>query len=321
KVNKNQSKRISSSSCNMSNEDTLSKVIAGIKYHNVKNSTYFLPSDNEEADRLHLQHYILKNVWQSNFFAPVEHLLRHEGAKVLDIGTGAGSWLYEMVTDYPNAKFTGIDISPVHSNHTKPSNAEVINGNVLERLAFDDNTFDYVFQRVLYSGIPENKWPSVINELVRVLKPNGYLEADFKPDNMGPATTKITDGLSMLFHEHGLDPHVCYKLQNLLEEQGQLHDIHCEIKKKIDTKDAVELQKLETYRTLKPKLANVMKVRDGHAENDRPLPSLMKVSNDEYDDLANKMDDELSKLKYVNTQCLWRVAGALTILGQIRYKT
>ncbi|RIB24418.1 S-adenosyl-L-methionine-dependent methyltransferase [Gigaspora rosea] len=293
KISKNQSNGVNSASDNLSNEGT-SKFEDGRKYHNVKNSTYFLPSDNEEADRLHLQHYILKNVWQSIFSAPVDHLLKQEGAKVLDAGTGAGSWLFEMATDYPKAKFIGIDIAPIQSSHIKPSNVEIIKGNILERLPFNDNTFDYVFQRTLYVGIPENKWPSVINEFVRVLKPGGYLElleADFKSSTMGPATTKVTDAILVMFREHGLDPDVCYKLQNYLEEHKQLHDVHCEKKEKLDAKNAEELRKLssENYTTammtLKPKLA-----------------SMMEVSHDEYDDLIKKMGEELINLKSFNPQ-------------------
>ncbi|CAG8511790.1 2085_t:CDS:2 [Dentiscutata heterogama] len=251
KISKNnQSNGVNSASDNLSKENT-SKFVDGRKY--------------QQADRLDLQHYIQKNIWQNNFFAPVGHLPEQEGTKVLDVGTGAGSWLFEMAADYPKAKFIGIDISLIDSFQTKPSNAEIIKGNVLERLPFDDNTYDYVFQRILYVGIPENKWPSVINELIRVLKPDGYLELlepDFKPNNMGPATTKITDANNSF--ERGLDSNICYKLQNYLEENKQLYDVHCEIKKELDAENEEELRKLSSENfttavmTLKPKLASIM---------------------------------------------------------------
>ncbi|CAG8825611.1 8805_t:CDS:1, partial [Cetraspora pellucida] len=81
-----------------------------------------------------------------------------------------------MANKYSKPKFIGIDISPVQTDENKPLNAEFIQANVLERLPFEDNTFDFIFQRFLLSGIPVNKWVSMINELVRVLKPGGYLE-------------------------------------------------------------------------------------------------------------------------------------------------
>lgn len=90
--------------------------------------------------------------------------------------TGAGSWTLDMAASYPKAKFIGVDISPVRLGLYKPKNVEFMKANVLEHLPFDDNTFDYIFQRLLIFAIPAKKWPSVINELVRVLKPGGYLE-------------------------------------------------------------------------------------------------------------------------------------------------
>ncbi|KAF0402420.1 S-adenosyl-L-methionine-dependent methyltransferase [Gigaspora margarita] len=92
--------------------------------------------------------------------------------------TGAGSWLLEMSTNYPLSKFIGIDISPIQPSCIKPKNAEFIEANILERLPFLNDTFDFVFQRVLFSGIPGKEWLSIINELVRVLKPGGFLEMD-----------------------------------------------------------------------------------------------------------------------------------------------
>ncbi|RIB12227.1 S-adenosyl-L-methionine-dependent methyltransferase [Gigaspora rosea] len=288
-ISKNQSKGAS----DLSNENTF-KIVDGRKYHNENNSIYFLPSDNEEIDRLHLQHYMQKNIYQRNFFAPVEHLLKQEGAKVLDVGTGAGSWLFEMAADYPKAKFIGVDISPIHSSHIKPNNAEIIKGNVVERLPFDDNTFDYVFQRFLSPGIPENKWPFVINELVRVVRPGGFLEVldcEYKASTMGPATTKILDAVFVMFQEFGLDPNVCYKLQNYLKENEQLHDVHCEIKKEIDTKDAEELYKLYSK--------NYVIATKGFKSK---LMSIMKISNDEFDNLVEKMGEEYVKLKTFSPQ-------------------
>jgi hypothetical protein len=48
-------------------------------------SSYVFPFDNDEVDRLTLQHYIFQNIWGSNFSSPVDNLLQ-DGAKVLDVG-------------------------------------------------------------------------------------------------------------------------------------------------------------------------------------------------------------------------------------------
>ncbi|CAG8681932.1 15199_t:CDS:1, partial [Dentiscutata erythropus] len=58
----------------------------GRRYHNAENAAYHLPNDEYETDRLHIQHFLIRYMWQSNFSAPIEHILSKQGAKVLDVG-------------------------------------------------------------------------------------------------------------------------------------------------------------------------------------------------------------------------------------------
>ena len=51
------------------------------KYH----TSYVLPFDNDEIDRLTVQHYVFQHIWGCNFSSPVDNLLEN-GAKVLDVG-------------------------------------------------------------------------------------------------------------------------------------------------------------------------------------------------------------------------------------------
>ncbi|CAG8788352.1 14774_t:CDS:2, partial [Racocetra persica] len=199
--------------------------------------------------------------------------------------TGAGSWTIDVATNYPKAKFIGVDISPVQPDLDKPANVEFMEGNVLESLPFDDNTFDYVFQRLLTSAFPANKWPSVINKLVRVLKPGGYLEL-MEPDfqykgNMGPGTKKVDNGIVTMFYDRGIDPHTCYKLQGYLKEHNQLCNVHCEIKK-MNADEKLRKLQIKNYSAalvgIKPKLINII-----------------KVSSAEYDDLVKTVEKELSE--------------------------
>ncbi len=62
------------------------RFIDGRRYHNVENSNYSLPNDDDECDRLHLQHLVLRYAFQGNFASPVEHILNRKGTKVLDSG-------------------------------------------------------------------------------------------------------------------------------------------------------------------------------------------------------------------------------------------
>ncbi|RIB29681.1 S-adenosyl-L-methionine-dependent methyltransferase, partial [Gigaspora rosea] len=120
------------------------RYIDGRRYHNTENAVYYLPNDENETDRLHFQHFLIRYIWQNNFSAPVEHILSKPGAKVLDIGCGLGSWSFDIATTYPLAKVIGLDISPHQPTQIIPKNFEFIKANTQERLPFDDNTFDFV---------------------------------------------------------------------------------------------------------------------------------------------------------------------------------
>ncbi|CAG8491743.1 7826_t:CDS:2 [Diversispora eburnea] len=62
------------------------KYIHGRRFHNAERVKYTLPNDDEEVDRLHQQHFLLRYVWQRNFASPVKHILNQNGTKVLDVG-------------------------------------------------------------------------------------------------------------------------------------------------------------------------------------------------------------------------------------------
>src|SRR4051794_2842473 len=82
-----------------------------------------------------------------------------------------------MAYEYPSAIFIGVDISPIFpSEKKKPENATFLQ-NMLDGLPFEDNTFDFVYQRSLASAISEDQWKcDVIHELYRVTKPGGWIE-------------------------------------------------------------------------------------------------------------------------------------------------
>lgn len=50
------------------------------------------PNDEQELDRLDMQHHIFKLVWDGRLFFSPLHRPRH----ILDIGTGSGIWAMEM---------------------------------------------------------------------------------------------------------------------------------------------------------------------------------------------------------------------------------
>ncbi|RUS15066.1 S-adenosyl-L-methionine-dependent methyltransferase [Endogone sp. FLAS-F59071] len=134
---------------------------------------YLIPNHSDDRARLNSQHYQIRFVLQNNQMAPVRKELRR-GIKVLDAGCGTGIWSVEMARDYPKSDFTATDINSVFDDTIvdAPTNVRFMLANTLE-LPFEDDTFDYVFQRLQLGSFREKEWPQALQQLIRVTKPGG----------------------------------------------------------------------------------------------------------------------------------------------------
>ena len=79
---------------------------------------------------------------------------------------------------------------------------------MLEGLPFPDDMFDYTHQRMLVMGVPLQRWPEAIRELVRVTKTRGWVEllelgTDIHP--AGPATTQLLAWSLNFLRARGID--------------------------------------------------------------------------------------------------------------------
>lgn len=80
--------------------------------------------------------------------------------------------------------------------------------NLLAGLPFHDDLFDFVQQRLLQSGVPLVSWSGVVNDLVRVTRPGGWIELVEVENQVkagGPATTRLLELLLQLAGSRGLD--------------------------------------------------------------------------------------------------------------------
>jgi SAM-dependent methyltransferase len=162
---------------------------------------YVLPRHPSEADRLDVQHYALREALQRNYLAPVE-----APAAVLDVGCGTGQWAFELCADFPRAMVVGLDL--VSGKPKQPSNYRFVRGNLLQGLPFVEESFDFVHQRFLMSGVPVKSWAAVARDLVRVARPGGWVELVESPpwfESPGPATARLCELLQQLLRAEGLD--------------------------------------------------------------------------------------------------------------------
>jgi ubiquinone/menaquinone biosynthesis C-methylase UbiE len=122
--------------------------------------------------------------------------------RVLDIGSGSGSWVIETAQAYPTMSLTGIDISQRMVNYARTqARVQQVNDRVefkvmdaLMKLNFPCASFDLVNMRLGSSFLRTWDWPNVLIELLRVTRPGCVLritECDFGVECASPAVQKF----------------------------------------------------------------------------------------------------------------------------------
>ncbi|TMC13414.1 MAG: hypothetical protein E6J41_00490 [Chloroflexi bacterium] len=146
---------------------------------------YVLPRHPAEVARLDLQHYALAEAlggvhYGVHYLAPVR-----SPRTALVVG-------FDLVRPKPGA----------------PAAYRAVRGNVLQGLPFRSDSFDFVHQRLLFSGVPVTSWPAEVAELVRVCRGAGWVElveGATRLERPGPATLRLVDLLLEVNRRAGLD--------------------------------------------------------------------------------------------------------------------
>ncbi|GER85074.1 hypothetical protein KTAU_37100 [Thermogemmatispora aurantia] len=132
---------------------------------------YLLPKDLGEVNRLDFQHYVLRAILRGNYLAPIQ-----QPRRILDVGCGTGQWAFELAQQFPQAEVVGLDLELVKAPASPPPNYRFVQGDILHGLPFDNDSFDFVHQRLLVLAIPLAAWPSAVRELARITAPGGWVE-------------------------------------------------------------------------------------------------------------------------------------------------
>ncbi|CAG8681466.1 20920_t:CDS:2 [Dentiscutata erythropus] len=193
----------------------------GRRFHNDANSKYIMPNDDEEVDRLQIQHFLYRNIWNGNYSAPVKELLERGNCKVLDS------------TTYQKSTFTGIDISQIFPTGIKPPNLTFHTANVLKGLPFPDNHFDFVYMRNLIIAFTEDEWNTVIGELIRVLKPGGWIElmeGNMEFEGEGACAQVLLGAFRSILVSNSMNPRICSQIYTFLSTSPLLRNFSFEEK-------------------------------------------------------------------------------------------
>ncbi|KAI8883863.1 hypothetical protein K501DRAFT_249031 [Backusella circina FSU 941] len=152
------------------------------------------PLNTEEAKRQQSLHYLLKHVFQTSIFAPVEEQIKQVDSIALDIGCGLYvPWVADIAHEYPNCTVHGLDNVEI-GGFKIPDNATLIKGDLFVGLPFPDSSVDFVHQRMMKAVISVSDIPNVLEDIYRIIKPGGWLEIlepQVAPRRAGPLMTKL----------------------------------------------------------------------------------------------------------------------------------
>ncbi|CDS08313.1 hypothetical protein LRAMOSA02261 [Lichtheimia ramosa] len=171
-----------------------------------RSSEMRVPITEAEVERQHYLHFLLKHIFQTNYFAPIEPLVAKQQQykdgcmMALDISSGyCPTWTMEMAQLFPQVQFHGVDANesiPLYESKHVPANVHFVKGNILDHLDYPDNTFLYAHQRMMYFCYYGDDIPHVLSELKRVVKPDGWvelMETDVIPKRAGPMFKQLLE--------------------------------------------------------------------------------------------------------------------------------
>ncbi|KLU85185.1 hypothetical protein MAPG_04215 [Magnaporthiopsis poae ATCC 64411] len=142
----------------------------GRTYHAMSAGKYFLPNDDQEIERLDLQHSLMTLTIQGRLcLCP-----KNDGAHtVLDLGTGTGIWAMDYADTHPEAEVIGVDLSPVQPAFVPPNCSFEIDD--IEKDWTWSKKFDFIFSRMMTGSFADYR--SIVEKAFNQLEPGGYFEA------------------------------------------------------------------------------------------------------------------------------------------------
>ena len=130
---------------------------------------YFMPIDEDEQIRLHLQHQVLLRT----FDGQLSTVRLEDPIHILDIGTGMGDWAMAMASQYPDCDVVGTDISNIFA-HEAPINCnwEIDDAELEWRRPAD--YYDLVHLQSMSGAFRD--WGHIYRSAFTCLKPGGWVE-------------------------------------------------------------------------------------------------------------------------------------------------
>lgn len=158
-----------------------------------KSDAYVLGRDFKSASRLNYQQYLWYETLHFNLHPTIQRNIpdsSNEGhdpqvaalpLRIADIACGSGAWLRSVAQELPQAELDGFDLSLAQCppNQWLPSNIRLQQWNLFDEPAFEMlGRYDVVHTRLIFTVVQDEDARPIINSLMRLLKPGGWLQWD-----------------------------------------------------------------------------------------------------------------------------------------------
>ncbi|KAH8881039.1 S-adenosyl-L-methionine-dependent methyltransferase [Thozetella sp. PMI_491] len=148
------------------------RVENGRTYHAYKDGKYIFPNDENESERLDLQHHVFDLCYDGKLgLCPLAENDASPG-KVLDIGTGTGLWAIDFADAHPASEVIGVDLSPIQPSFIPPNTRFEVD-DVEEPWAYSYK-FDYIHSRMMTCCFAD--FEGFLKRCYENLEPGGYIE-------------------------------------------------------------------------------------------------------------------------------------------------
>lgn len=198
--------------------------------------TYLLASfGSEEGERLVKQHLLLK-ASAGNRLLEDGVSLPAQPTRVLDLGTGSGSWLLDIAESLPRSvELLGLDVSADHFPEASklPPNVRLEIHDALDPLPDDLlGTFDLVNVRLLALGLQSAQYGVVAKNVYDALRPGGWFQwmeivivNECEESKQTPCLREIILSCEHSFPAMGKNQAAAEQIPQCLEEVG-FEEIH-----------------------------------------------------------------------------------------------
>ncbi|KAK0264944.1 hypothetical protein LTR57_000171 [Friedmanniomyces endolithicus] len=182
--------------------------------------------------KLHLQHWIFTH--QLGYLLHPKISVGEKPLKIADVACGNAAWLLDLARQHPQHEYVGLDITPAHfpAAGNLPPNIRLHVQDAFAELPSEYvGAFDIVSIRTIYSAVIDNNVEPLLSNLLKMLKPGGYLQ--WAENDASTLTARAPEGTGMnamtsvasiqnFFsrHQGKMDPGWLHNLGSTLEQHG-----------------------------------------------------------------------------------------------------